>query len=204
MTADIQISKNKNAVASIEHVIVVASHIQSGANFGNRNKSKVITSNAAFLSVPKFYDTFNKNHTISTRTKSVDTSIRSKIVSTQTPLKDEEIVRILSLNNSFSNERKRVANNNLTITNELNAKFEELRSLIFRLPFSNCAIEILQDQSLKLSLSFPNDKLLMLTKSSKLTSNNEVLYSFFINRKLISSDITELHVFVKGFKEYIS
>lgn len=86
--------------------------------------------------------------------------------------------------------------------------FSQVSKKLYKLPFQNCAIEINSDESMKFTLSFANDKLLMITtynKPEKLgIAKDQIMYSFFINRKLIASDVADLEVFTKNFKRYIS
>lgn len=79
---------------------------------------------------------------------------------------------------------------------------------LYKLPFQNCAVEINSDGTMKYSLLFSNDRVLMLTiemnSDVARLRNKPTMYSFFINRKLIASDVTNLETFTKNFKEYIT
>src|SRR5690606_4099461 len=86
--------------------------------------------------------------------------------------------------------------------------FSFVSKKLYKLPFEKCAVEINSDESMKFTLSFSNDKLLMITKRNNFEdfgiSKDQAIYSFFINRKLISSDVANLETFTENFKGYIS
>ena len=92
--------------------------------------------------------------------------------------------------------------------NELNSSFEEICNHVSELKFEHCALEITSKNALKFTLLFPEKKMLMLTKPiSPLDSGLEqkqIIYSFFINRKLIASDVSEIDSFIEKFKKYLS
>lgn len=85
--------------------------------------------------------------------------------------------------------------------------FNIISSKLITLPFEKCSVEITSDNFLKISLSFTNERMLILSKdfeSEKLLGSENILYSFFINRTLISADDISLNLFSENFKKYIN
>lgn len=119
-----------------------------------------------------------------------------------------EINSFAILNFSYKKELKRLEKQSLVAENEIEKTFSHMRKYLSQLPIEHSAVEINSDETIKITLSFSNDKLLMLTKSirdnEEKSNGDEVMYSYFINRKLIASDVTNFQYFTKGFKEYIS
>lgn len=105
----------------------------------------------------------------------------------------------------------------LIITREFNSQnvdnmflevAKKIRNDIAQLNFSDVIIEYLNNNSIQFTLSFPDKKLLMIDKflypKENDLSDEQVIYSYFINRKLISSNVVEISDFVKKFQEYIA
>lgn len=119
-----------------------------------------------------------------------------------------EVSSMSMLRASYKKEVKRLKGKSQNLIESSNHIFSLLSNHLFKLPFDNCSVEINSDESMKFTLSFTNNKLLMITKSNDFEElrdlKDQIIYSFFINRKLIASDVTTIGKFVKGFKEYIS
>jgi hypothetical protein len=87
--------------------------------------------------------------------------------------------------------------------------FNFISSKITILPFEKCSVEITSDIFLKISLSFSNDRILILSKDldsdfNQNLQDENILYSFFINRTLISTDAISLKLLSENFKKYIT
>jgi hypothetical protein len=100
-------------------------------------------------------------------------------------------------------------NNSLFINKDSYLKIaESLKSNISQLKFSDIILEFLPNESIQYTLSFTGKKLLMIDQflepESKGLENNQIIFSFFISRKLIASNVVEASDFVKKFQEYIS
>lgn len=123
-------------------------------------------------------------------------------------LSDSEINSMSLLFGSYKREVSRLKNKNYSISKISENIFSSVSRRLYKLPFEKCAVEISSDESMKFTLSFSNDRLLMITKSNNFEdmgmARDQVIYSFFINRKLIASDVTNLETFTKNFKGYIS
>lgn len=120
----------------------------------------------------------------------------------------DEINSIALLNSSFKNELKRAKNIQNFSSVKFNQYFYYMSKKLSTLPIDNSAVELTSDESIKFTLSFEGDKLLMITKylpnDDGDNLNGDITYSFFINRKLISSDVTKFETFTKNFKEYLT
>lgn len=119
-----------------------------------------------------------------------------------------EVTCMSLLRDSYKKEVNRLKNKNQKAIEVSEHIFSSVSKRLYKLPFEKCAVEINSDESMKFTLSFSNDKLLMITKSNNFEdlgmTRDQVIYSFFINRKLIASDVTNLETFTKNFKGYIS
>jgi len=56
-------------------------------------------------------------------------------------------------------------------------------------------------------LLFPDNKVLMITKSLKPEDfdfkNDDIIFSLFVNKNLIATDVSEISYFISGFKKYL-
>lgn len=74
-----------------------------------------------------------------------------------------------------------------------------------KLNYQDISLEIVRKEKLKFTLLFEDDKILMINKPiGEEFDDNLIIYSFFIDDDLISSNISEISCFFDGFKEYIS
>jgi hypothetical protein len=100
--------------------------------------------------------------------------------------------------------------NNLPVigSNTTVETFSKMSTLLSEIKFEGHHLEIVESKSIKITLSFPDKKILMvsmfLNNDEAGLDNDEIVFSFFINRKLIASDVSKLPSFVKNFKEYLS
>lgn len=188
------------AKAAIEQVTVM----DSFHNLTMRNNEY---SQAIFLQPLLIQNTYKKNQTIEKRVNDVTLINNWDITNQENSLSPSEVNSMSLLNGSYKKEILR--------TKKMSDAFEQSRRTfsqvsrkLYKLPFQNCAVEINSDESMKFTLSFANDKLLMITSYNNPEKigidKSQIMYSFFINRKLIASDVANLEVFTKNFKGYIS
>jgi len=113
-----------------------------------------------------------------------------------------------SLLNSAFNEEYNKYSHYISVSKEIaKEKFSETASLLSELPFENASVELTKSNSLKYSLLFANDKLLLVTKPLSPIEelyDNEIVFSFFVNRELLLSNAATTSNFVEGFKEFLS
>lgn len=130
------------------------------------------------------------------------------ITNQENRLSPSEVNSMSMLNGSYKKEIIRIRNKFPELLESSAHIFSQVSRKLYKLHFLNCAVEINSNQSMKFTLSFDNDRLLMITKYSDSETmdiaKGQIIYSFFINRKLIASDVANLEVFTKNFKGYIS
>jgi hypothetical protein len=109
---------------------------------------------------------------------------------------------------AFSKEfllKSKMLRNSANLISEVSNK---IFKYIAEIDFETGTVEITNSNSIKFTLLFPDNRLLLITKSifpEKFDFNSdEVIFSFFINRKLVASDVSEIPVLTKGFKEYLA
>jgi len=123
-------------------------------------------------------------------------------------LTSKDVKSMSLLIGSYKKEVQRIKDNNHMVLDSVVKTFSYVSRKLYKLPIQNCAVEINSNETMKFTLLFSNDRLVMLTKKINIdgdvTSKDQIMYSFFINRKLIASDVTNLKVFTKNFKEYVS
>lgn len=86
--------------------------------------------------------------------------------------------------------------------------FKKISNHLAELSFEDSAVEIINSDSLKFTLLFPNKKILRVTKPFSPheigLASDGIISSLFINRKLIASDVSDISAFTKGFKKYLT
>ncbi|WP_264552761.1 hypothetical protein [Flavobacterium sp. N2038] len=84
----------------------------------------------------------------------------------------------------------------------------KLQNDLAHLSFNDIAVEFVDNESIHFALNFDGEKLLMIDKFINPAlhglNENQIFYSFFINRNLISSNVVEISDFVKKFQSYIT
>lgn len=86
--------------------------------------------------------------------------------------------------------------------------FDRIANFIAELNFDSGTVELTNSKNIKFTLLFRQDMLLMISKSLFPKdfdfNSNEIIFSLFINRKLIASDVSEISLFTKGFTKYLA
>ena len=130
------------------------------------------------------------------------------IANRENELSPAEVNSMSMLIGSYKKEISRLKSKVPTQIEATGHIFSHVSRKLYKLPFQNCAVEVNSSDTMKFTLSFASDKLLMLTKHinpQKIgLTKDQIMYSFFINSKLIASDVANLEVFTKNFKGYIS
>jgi len=85
---------------------------------------------------------------------------------------------------------------------------ELVKSELSILSFNDVAVEFSMNESVHFTFSFGNDRILMIDKfiypSVHDLKDDQIFYSYFINKNLISSNVVEISDFVKKFQAYIT
>lgn len=121
-------------------------------------------------------------------------TLPSFVSSNLAKLSEEFQVELTSVKRHFSLDKK-----------ALGELFKATSSKIAELDFLDSAVEITRNDSIKFTLVFPGDKMLMISVPFAFLdeSSKEIIYSFFVNRELISTNAMELSAFVEGFNKYL-
>jgi len=86
--------------------------------------------------------------------------------------------------------------------------FEGIAIIVSEFPFNHSAVEFTKKNGFKITLAFPKNKLLMISKSLKGEKSkdldDQIIYSLFYDKQLIDSDALKLGEHKEGFKEYLS
>ncbi len=116
------------------------------------------------------------------------------------------ISNITKITKAFYKELKRVETLYLVNEDIIRKDFNTISKQISTLPFEVCSIEITSDNSIKFTLIFPENRVVMVTKITNKDydfGKDDIIYSYFINRNLIASDVTPIQSFTENFKGYI-
>jgi hypothetical protein len=120
----------------------------------------------------------------------------------------EKITNLILLKNSFLREMQIYNSKSEVISNNILSSFESISKKLYLLPFKECAVEIPNSGSIKFSLVFDNEKLLMLKTINEddetVFSKNKVIYTYFIKKNYISSDIADIDDFIEKFHHYLT
>ena len=73
---------------------------------------------------------------------------------------------------------------------------------ISELNFNDIHLEITKSDLIKFTTVFDDNKILIISKDLS-DNDTDIIYSYFINRQLIASDVTEIKHFTEKFKEYL-
>ena len=74
---------------------------------------------------------------------------------------------------------------------------------ISELNFNDIHLEITKSDIIKFTAVFDINKILILSEDVS-DVDTDIIYSYFINRQLIASDVADISLFTKKFKEYLS
>ena len=101
---------------------------------------------------------------------------------------------------------KNIKKNKYNLEN-IKKEFNRLAAELHELPFKNLDVEITNLNSLRISLIFENNLLLVISKPLESIidmDQNQVLFSLFQNRQMIASNVSNPFNLVESFKKYIS
>lgn len=88
----------------------------------------------------------------------------------------------------------------------ITSEFTHTALALSELKFKTGIVEFIENVGFRFTILFPGDKMVLITKSINSEhelQNDDIIYSFFINRDLIASDAMDLKGFVEGFSEYL-
>jgi hypothetical protein len=83
---------------------------------------------------------------------------------------------------------------------------DNLYQSIAEINFIDFNIEITKSNLLKTTLLIDNDRLLIISKNidEEFLNDNDIVYSYFVNKELIASDVENIKIFTEKFVDYLS
>lgn len=93
------------------------------------------------------------------------------------------------------------ANKNI-ISEDIDRNVQLISDNISELEFRDIHLEITKSEVIKFTTVFDDNKILIISKDVSDT-DTDIIYSYFINRQLIASDVADISIFTKKFKEYL-
>jgi len=88
------------------------------------------------------------------------------------------------------------------ISEDIDRNVQLISDNISELEFQDIHLEITKSDIIKFTTVFDNNKILIISKNVSDT-DTDIIYSYFINRQLIASDVSDISIFIQKFKEYI-
>lgn len=145
-----------------------------------------------------FYPDFYNERTVDINSGS--TTQLTTFKQTFLPIKVAENFKTLS--KSFQKEKHKTS----IPEDKINSLFKKLAVEISELPFEKAAVEITSSNSIKISMAFLDNLLLILSKPFETledVSEKDIIFSLFKNREMIASNVSKTTDFVEGFKRFL-
>lgn len=175
----------------------------------------VVTTNDVILQ--KFYENHNSRTTSSLdcynsemlllnfkqRSKTHDYYDSTLEISSQSKCLKVSLPEFFKINKLKINDLYSTLKQNKNLTDSTDKIFNLLCNYISELRFNDVHLEYTKSELLKITTIFNNNKMLIVSKDIK-DSDTNIIYSYFIDRKLIASDVAEIKEFTGKFKEYLS
>lgn len=93
------------------------------------------------------------------------------------------------------------ANKNI-VSEDIDRNVQLISNNISELEFKDIHLEITKTELVKFTTIFDENKILIISKRASDT-DTDIIYSYFINRQLIASDVADISIFIQKFKEYL-
>lgn len=137
--------------------------------------------------------------------KEINITKQENLFSTLLPSYYSKNMRLLET--SFKKEISKYSHNFTLPNKKVQTIFTEAATIISELPFDKGIVEITASDSIKFTLVFPGNRLLLISKPFEPIDDlreDEIIFSYFVNHELIMSNASEISKFVEGFKEFLS
>lgn len=110
------------------------------------------------------------------------------------------------LNLYFDNILSKKDQSDILNTQRLQEIKDNLFQSIAEIKFVDFNIEITKRDFLKITLLIDDNKLLIISKDidDSILNNKDIVYSYFINKELIASDVENIKIFTEKFADYLS
>lgn len=125
------------------------------------------------------------------------------ILSNESQIEKYKLPEYFSKNNLLINNLYNTlkANKNI-ISEDIDRNVQLITDNISELEFKDIHLEITKSEIIKFTTVFDDNKILIISKDVSDT-DTDIIYSYFINRQLIASDVSDISIFIQKFKEYI-
>jgi hypothetical protein len=189
-----------NSPITIEHVVLSG---QTGSYLGN----KILDCEFYLQNWEELYGKYKLNfETRQPKISSTDSSILTDTRKEELP--DHFRKNHSLLKNLFSDAYNKIAKNLILSKESIQNAFDLISKNLSELDFEEGTVELTDAHNIKFTLIFPDNKVLMVSKSlhpGHFNYNNaDIIFSFFVNKKLIASDVSEISFFTEGFKKYLA
>ena len=153
-----------------------------------------------FFNLPELIDNLNASFLW-------ENELTTQIDYKQTLLPSYYLENFNKLSNCFSKELSNY-HHYLTISeDEARVVFKNTAALISELPFEKGTVELTPSNSITFTVQFPKKHLLIISRpfhDVEDLKENEIIFSFFVDRELILSNAAVTSTFVEEFKEFLT
>lgn len=124
-------------------------------------------------------------------------------LSNESQIEKYKLPEYYSKNNVLINNLYNTLKENKNIISEdIDRNVQLISDNISELEFRDIHLEITKSEVIKFTTVFDDNKILIISKDVSDT-DTDIIYSYFINRQLIASDVADISIFTKKFKEYL-
>jgi len=124
-------------------------------------------------------------------------------LSNESQIEKYKLPEYYSKNNILINNLYNTLKENKNIISEdIDRNVQLISDNISELEFRDIHLEITKSEVIKFTTVFDDNKILIISKDVSDT-DTDIIYSYFINRQLIASDVADISIFTKKFKEYL-
>jgi hypothetical protein len=200
ITADIQPAQHTPIVNPVEYVIRTEEPLRQT----NNSQELAFLRKNALVIAKSSYSTALKTQFSSELDFELELPILSNSISFfEEDCTNQEVEQLNKLIKAYKECTKSLVINNTNI----DRVFYNVGNELSELPFEDIFIEIADQSRIKISLAFADKRLLIIDKyldaESSGIGEESFVYTYFINRKMVASDVAEMQSFVKGFKKYL-
>jgi hypothetical protein len=127
----------------------------------------------------------------------------SILLSNENQIKKYTLPEHFYKNNELINNLYNIIKTNKNIqSTDIDRNVQLVSDYISELEFKDIHLEITKSDIIKFTTVFDDNKILIISKDVSDT-DTDIIYSYFINRQLIASDVADISIFTEKFKEYL-
>ena len=133
------------------------------------------------------------------------TILNNKVASESNYLIQSKFENIVVISNTFNLEKERLAKKGIVISAKAINVFDTLKNLLNDLPIEKCGVELMEEK-VKVTVTLPDNKMIMVSKpmeaAKKGYDEDEIMASFFLNKRMINSNVSKIETFRESFDEF--